>query len=418
MKQAYNILVIDFQYITEERNDYLSRSVDKLWTREFVLVSLINFIIMLSMFLLLVTIGGYAVEHYHVSTSTAGLVSGIFIVGSLFGRFWAGKYIDIIGQKKTLVIGVIIFVVTTALYFVSFDLTVLITIRLLNGIGCGIASTATGTIAAFITPKKRRGEGISYFSMSAVMATAVGPFLGMFLLQFITFRQLFIFCLALALVATFMLPSIKVNEDLEGLKSQAPKGLHISNFIDTNAIPIAIVVLICCTAYSSVLSFISFFAKENNMVTAGSFFFLAYAIVVLLSRPFTGRLMDTRGTNIVMIPAMLSFIAGLFSLSLTHTPMMLIISAMLLGFGYGNFLSIAQAAAVKRTEPEKIGLATSTFFIFLDFALGFGPYLLGIFIPIIGLHELYFYMGIVVVIGMIVYFILHGRKAHIYDALT
>ncbi|WP_414045159.1 MFS transporter [Macrococcus equi] len=396
----------------------MSRSVDKLWTREFVLVSLINFIIMLSMFLLLVTIGGYAVEHYHVATSTAGLVSGIFIVGSLFGRFWAGKYIEIIGQKKILVIGVIIFTITTALYFVSFDLTILIIVRLLNGIGCGIASTATGTIAAFITPKKRRGEGISYFSMSAVMATAVGPFLGMFLLQFISFRQLFIFCLALALIALFMLPVIKVNENLEGLKAQSPKGLHISNFIDMNAIPIAIVVLVCCTAYSSVLSFISFFAKENHLVTAGSFFFLAYAIVILLSRPFTGRLMDTRGTNIVMIPAMISFIAGLLTLSITHSSTMLIISAMLLGFGYGNFLSIAQAIAVKRTEPKKIGLATSTYFIFLDFALGFGPYLLGIFIPMIGLHGLYFYMAIVVLIGMFLYFLLHGRKAHMYDSLN
>ncbi|MCU7556989.1 MFS transporter [Macrococcus capreoli] len=396
----------------------MSHSVDKLWTLEFILVSLINFIIMLSMFLLLVTIGGYAVEHYHVSTSTAGLVSGIFIVGSLFGRFWAGKYIDILGQKKTLVIGVFIFTITTALYFASFDLTVLIIVRLLNGVGCGVASTATGTIAAFITPKRRRGEGISYFSMSAVMATAVGPFLGMFLLQFISFRQLFIFCLALALIALFMLPIIKVNEDLESLKSQSPNGLHISNFIDINAIPIAIVVLICCTAYSSVLSFISFFAKENNLVTAGSFFFLAYAIVVLISRPFTGRLMDTRGTNIVMIPALISFVAGLFTLSLTHSAFMLIISAMLLGFGYGNFLSIAQAIAVKRTEPKKIGLATSTFFIFLDFALGFGPYLLGIFIPIIGLHGLYFYMSLVVIFGMIVYFILHGKNAHKYDALN
>lgn len=393
----------------------MSHSIDKLWTREFILVSLINFIIMLSMFLLLVTIGGYAVEHYHVSKSTAGLVSGIFIVGSLFGRFWAGKYIEILGQKKTLVIGVIIFVITTALYFVSFDLTVLIIVRLLNGVGCGVASTATGTIAAFVTPKKRRGEGISYFSMSAVMATAVGPFLGMFLLQFITFRQLFIFCLALALVALIMLPVIIIDEDVESLKSQADRSLHISNFIDPNAVPIGLVVLICCTAYSSVLSFISFFAKENDLVTAGSFFFLAYAIFVLISRPFTGRIMDTRGTNIVMIPSMIAFILGLFALSITHTPFMLIVSAILLGLGYGNFLSIAQAAAVKRTDPKKIGLATSTFFIFLDFALGFGPYVLGVFIPMIGLHGLYFYMSLLVVAGMIAYYFLHGKKAAFYD---
>ncbi|UOB20677.1 MFS transporter [Macrococcus armenti] len=388
---------------------------EKLWTKPFIMVSLINFILMLSMFLLLVTIGGYAVDEYNVSTSTAGLVSGIFIVGSLFGRFWAGKSIDVYGQKQVLIIGVIIFVVTTALYFVSFNLTLLLIVRFLNGMGNGIASTATGTIAAFITPMKRRGEGISYFSMSTVMATAIGPFLGLSLLQVISFRQLFVFCLILAIIGLIMLPQVTVNQDVKRLTSSSPSGFNIKEYIDVNAIPIALVVLICCTAYSSVLSFISFFAKENNLITAGSFFFLTYAIVVLISRPVTGKLMDNKGTNIVMYPALIAYFSGLLTLSFTHTSWMLILSAALLGFGYGNFQSIAQAIAVKVTDHEKMGLATSTYFIFLDFALGFGPYILGIFIPAIGLHGLYRYLSFFVIIGIVAYYFLHGRKAHLYN---
>ncbi|WP_254250082.1 MFS transporter [Macrococcus equipercicus] len=387
---------------------------EPLWTKNFILVSMTNFIIMLSMYLLLVTIGGYAVTEYHVSTSLAGLVSGIFIVGSLFGRFWAGKYIDILGQKKILIIGGLIFTITTALYFLSFNLPLLIIVRLLNGIGSGIASTATGTIAAFITPVNRRGEGISYFSMSTVLSTAIGPFLGMFLLQFISYQQLFIICLIIAVIALILIPMIKIAPHIEPVKSNMPKGLHISDFIDKNALPIGFVVLITCTAYSSVLSFISFFTKENDLVTAGSFFFLVYAITVLLSRPVTGRMMDTKGTNIVMIPSFISFIIGLVLLSLTHNALLLWISAIFIGFGYGNFQSIAQAIAVKVTEPHKIGLATSTFFIFLDFALGFGPYALGSIIPSTGMHGLYAIMSIVVIIGLIAYLLLHGKKAHLY----
>ncbi|TDM12896.1 MFS transporter [Macrococcus lamae] len=387
---------------------------EPLWTKNFILVSLTNFIIMLSMYLLLVTIGGYAVSEYHVSTSLAGLVSGIFIVGSLFGRFWAGKYIDILGQKKILVIGGIIFTATTALYFLSSNLPLLLAARFLNGIGSGIASTATGTIAAFITPVDRRGEGISYFSMSTVLSTAIGPFLGMFLLQFITYQQLFIICFIIAVVALSFIPLIKIAPHIEPVKSNMPKGFHLGDFIDKNALPIGIVVLITCTAYSSVLSFISFFTKENNLVTAGSFFFLVYAITVLISRPITGRMMDTKGTNVVMIPSFISFIIGLALLSITHNALLLWISAVFIGFGYGNFQSIAQATAVKVTEPHKIGLATSTFFICLDFALGFGPYVLGAVIPTTGMHGLYGVMSFVVVIGLIAYIFLHGKKAHLY----
>lgn len=416
MLKLYKLLTMHSQQLKllKIRKDLLYLE-EKLWTKPFIMVSLINFILMLSMFLLLVTIGGYAVDEYHVSTSTAGLVSGIFIVGSLFGRFWAGKNIDVYGQKKVLIIGVIIFTITTALYFTSFNLTLLLLVRFLNGIGNGIASTATGTIAAFITPMKRRGEGISYFSMSTVMATAIGPFLGLSLLQIITFRQLFIFCLVLAMIGLLLLPQVTVNQEVKRLHSNAPSGFSIKDYIDINAIPISIVVLICCTAYSSVLSFISFFAKENNLITAGSFFFLTYAGVVLVSRPITGKLMDNRGTNIVMYPALVSYFLGLLTLSFTHSSWMLILSAAFLGFGYGNFQSIAQAIAVKVTDHEKMGLATSTYFIFLDFALGFGPYILGIFIPIIGLHGLYGYMSIFVIIGGIAYYLLHGRKAHLYS---
>lgn len=116
-----------------------------------------------------------------------------------------------------------------------------------------------------------------------------------------------------------------------------------------------------------------------------------------------------------MYPALIAYFSGLLTLSFTHTSWMLILSAALLGFGYGNFQSIAQAIAVKVTDHEKMGLATSTYFIFLDFALGFGPYILGIFIPAIGLHGLYRYLSFFVIIGIVAYYFLHGRKAHLYN---
>lgn len=388
---------------------------EKLWSKSFILVSLVNFIIMLSMYLLLVTIGGYAVDEYSVSKSLAGLVSGIFIIGSLFGRLYAGKYISILGQKKILIIGTLIFLFTTLLYLVTFNLSILFIVRFINGIGSGIASTATGTIAALVTPMNRRGEGISYFSMSTVMATAVGPFLGLMLLQYIAFSSLFIICSVIALLAVVMLPLIQVTEQEPIAPTTKIKALALSQFIDKNALPIGFVVLVICTAYSSVLSFISFFTKENDLVQTGSFFFLAYAIIVLLSRPVTGKLLDSKGTNIVMIPSLVSFIIGLLLLSVTHNSFILLLSAIFIGLGYGNFQSIAQAIAVKVTEPSKIGLATSTFYIFLDFALGFGPYLLGFVIPTTGMHGLYLTMAILVVFGLALYMIIYGKKAHVYD---
>lgn len=40
-------------------------------------------------------------------------------------------------------------------------------------------------------------------------------------------------------------------------------------------------------AYSGLLSFIPVYAKEQGMVEASSYFFVIYAIMIVISRPFT-----------------------------------------------------------------------------------------------------------------------------------
>lgn len=105
--------------------------------------------------------GVYAAEEFNASASESGLVVGIFIVGALIGRLFIGRYIEKFGQKTTLFIGVIIFILATALYFFNFGIGFLLLNRFIHGIGLGFASTATGTIVAQIIPAERKGEGIA-----------------------------------------------------------------------------------------------------------------------------------------------------------------------------------------------------------------------------------------------------------------
>lgn len=73
---------------------------EPIWTKDFIIVSIINFVSILMFFLLMVTISSYAVDTYHVSTSIAGLVSSIFIIGSLIGRLGAGVLSAISGHRR------------------------------------------------------------------------------------------------------------------------------------------------------------------------------------------------------------------------------------------------------------------------------------------------------------------------------
>lgn len=384
----------------------------KLWTKDFINISIINFILMLAMYLLMVTMAPFAVEQYGASTSMAGLVSGIFIIGTLIARIFSGGLIGKIGSKRMLFIGLIVSSIATAFYFGSTNMPLLLANRLFHGIGLGIASTATGTMIAQAIPASRRGEGIGYFSMSTVLATAIGPFFGIFMSQHYPFKMLFVLCLVLSIATLAMY--FFVNETVKvstGRKGEATKRMSLSGFIEGKALPISIITLFAALAYSGVLSFISFYAKEIKLVETASFFFLVYALVVLVSRPFSGKLLDVKGAKFIVIPSLVFFAIGMIVLSQAHSGIMLLLAGAILGLGYGNFQSCAQAVALKGVSVERIGIATSTFYIFLDSGLGFGPYFLGAVVPRLGYRGMYEVLTIVILLSLVAFVLLfRGRK--------
>ncbi|ARJ38881.1 MFS transporter [Sporosarcina sp. P21c] len=373
-----------------------------IWTKDFIVTSIINFFLMLVMYLLIVTIAPYSVKEYGVSTSVAGLVSGIFIIGTLIARLAVGGLIEKVGSRNILLIGLLVTVLASAFYFGAVNLPLLMANRFFHGVGLGISSTATGTMVAQMLPPSRRGEGIGYFSLSTVLATAVGPFFGIFLSQHYHFNVLFTFCLILSIGCAAMFMFVKKTPTVMPKKNvqATAKKLGIRGLFEVRALPIAFVTLLAAIAYSGVLSFISFYAEEINLVSAASFFFLVYAIAVLLSRPYTGKLLDVKGNKFVVYPSLLIFAGGLLLLSEASAGWMLLLAGGVLGLGFGNFQSCAQAIALQGVKPERLGVATSTFFIFLDFGFGFGPYVLGLLVPIIGYQQLYLVLMVVVLIAL------------------
>ncbi|WP_425917510.1 MFS transporter [Acinetobacter sp. TSRC1-2] len=387
-----------------------------LWSRNFILVSAINFQLVLTFYLLVVVIVGYAVAELGATTAQAGLVSGLFIVGTLIGRLFVGKFLERFGGKTTLIVGLTGFLIFSGFYFMKFDVGMLLLVRFMHGFMMGMVSTVLGTIIAQILPPTRRGEGIGYYSMSSTLGTAIGPFLAIWMMLHIGYDSIFIVssivavsCLVVALL--IQVPNLAQQNNLLDISVPAEKPSWISQFIEYKALPISFVMLLASVCYSGVLSFINFYAKEIDLVETASFFFLMYAIAILISRPFTGPLLDRKGENIIMYPAFIIMAIAMILLSQVQSSFMLLVCAGLLGFGYGNIQSVCQTVAVKSASIERMGFATSTFFIFLDAGLGFGPYFIGHALDYIDYSQLYFYSAMCVLVCIVVYYLLHGRKA-------
>ena len=173
----------------------------RLWTKDFLVVSSINFLITLIFYSLMVTIAVYAVDEFNASDEPSRTCYGYFYYRDII---WTVIYRTIYRfdwSQENLVYWFTLFYVNAILYFVNFGLTFLLINRLIHGIAIGVASTATGTIVAQTIPATRRGEGIGYYSMSATLATAIGPFIGLFMSQHTSYQMIFIFCLGLGVIS-------------------------------------------------------------------------------------------------------------------------------------------------------------------------------------------------------------------------
>ncbi|RAR40663.1 MFS transporter [Paenibacillus sp. MDMC362] len=384
----------------------MNQTDPKLWTKNFIILSSVNFIMTLIFFLLNATITLYAINEFDASTGQAGIVAGIFIIGSLLGRLFTGRLIH---SKKILMTSLFLLILTTLLYFVHLNVNFLILNRLLNGITVGIISTIVSTVVVFSLPASRKGEGISYFAISTALATGIGPFIGLVLSRNSNFDMIFSLSLLLGIFSLVIAFFLKFPATYKTEKNNR-KGIKISDFVEPKVMPIAIIIFLMTFCFSGIVSYLNIYALELGLIDAASFFFMVYTVFVLISRPFTGRIMDKKGANIIIYPALIIYGVGMFLLSSVNSNFTLLLVGALVALGFGNISSITQAIAINLAEPHRVGLATATFFIFYDLGNGFGPLIIGLVIPATGYSGLYVILGLIVLATLFLYYMLYGKK--------
>ncbi|MGG5341907.1 MFS transporter [Enterococcus sp. AZ192] len=386
---------------------------EKLFNKGFISITLINFIVYLVYYLLMVIIAVIAQDTLHATLGQAGLASGIYIIGTLIARLFMGKTLELIGRKAILRYGALFYLLTTIAYLYIPNIGILYLVRLLNGFGYGAVSTATNAIVTAYIPKSRHGEGINYYGLSTSLAAAIGPFIGMVLLNTMNFYFIILFSIVLILLTTiacFIFPVKNIQLTPEHRASLSR--WNLDSFIEKKVLFISSIAFLMGLSYSSVLSFLSSYAKAIDLVSASSFFFVVYALVITATRPLSGRIFDARGENAVMYPSFIFLTAGLLFLSITTSSWILFVAGGLIGLGYGTFMSNGQAICLKASpNSHRIGIALSTYFIGLDLGLGVGPYILGELRSFLTFQEMYFVAAMIPVACTILYALFYRSKA-------
>lgn len=386
-------------------------SKPKLWTKDFISISFSNFFLFSTFYFLLVTLPIFTLNTFHSSASQAGLMTTVFLLSAIISRPFAGKWIEQSGFRPALFTALIIFMASSLLYFFPKSMNTFFMLRFLHGIGFGMATTAAGAIVANIIPDSRRGEGMGYFIMSTNLAMVIGPFVGLTAIQKWGATALFIISAVSALAALLTGLSVKVPKlERHHSDEQSQQRFSFKNYFETAAVPISIAGAFFAIIYSSILSFVSVYANEIHLGSVSSFFFVVYAIILLLSRPFTGKWFDLYGANVIVFPSIVLFAAGMYVLSQSAAAGSFLFSAGLIGLGWGTIFPIFQTIAVQDAPPHRRGLATATFLSIYDTGVGLGSFVVGAIVTTIGYSSFYLISSFYVLVGVLLYYFLHSRK--------
>ncbi|WP_462411166.1 MFS transporter [Neobacillus sp. Marseille-QA0830] len=382
----------------------------KLWTKDFISISSSNFFVFLTFYILLVTLPSYALDELHSSASQAGLMTTIFLLSAIISRPLAGQWLERAGNKKVLMTALILFAAASPLYFIPDNVVGFLVIRLLHGVGFGMATTAVGAIVADIIPASRRGEGMGYFVLSTNMAMVLGPFVGLMTIQHWGPKMVFILSVIVAFGSLLAGLSVKVQKPEEPSKIEVLSSFSFRGLFEASAVPIAIVGSFFAIVYSALLSFVSIYAIEIHVEEVSSLFFVVYAVILLMSRPFTGKWLDQYGPNVISYPCIFLFAIGMFVLSQSTGQVMFLVSAGLIGLGWGTLFPTFQTIAIQNAEPRKRGLATATFLSIYDIGVALGSFLVGVIAAHMDYSSLYFLFAFYVLIGVILFYFLHTKR--------
>lgn len=376
--------------------------MQKLWTREFVITTLANFVNACNFYLLMVITSGYAIDHFGTDSGVAGLVAGMFVVGALASRLVAGRMLGLLTYKRTLIIGLIIALVSSLFYALAPTVEIFIFIRTLHGFGFGIIVSATSTIVADIVPTDRIGRGMGYFQLSATLATAVGPFVAIFLSELGDYTLIFFICSGLLALTLALVPSLKLQAiTLSAEERKTLQGFKLKSIIEMPVVPVSTLATLMYLSYAAIVAFLALFTREIDLTGAASWFFLTYAAIILVTRPFVSRVFDRRGLLPVIFPALVTLALGFVLLSQMHNLAMLIVAGVIIGLGQGAIQGTTLATVAKITPSHRKGVATTTYYLMADVGYSLGPILAGLLLPFSGYRGLYLLMGGVILCTLV-----------------
>jgi MFS family permease len=297
-----------------------------------------------------------------------GLAMGAFMLSAVIFRPIVGGLLDRFGRRPFIVWGLLFFTLAMGMYDWIGGIVVLMGLRIFHGMSWAVSTTAILTAITDMIPAARRGEGMGWFSTSMTLAMAVGPILGIWVAQNLSYHALFLFAVGLSAAALLLTFGAK-------MPFRPQSGAKRIELLEKSVLPVTASVFFLFISYGGITTFVPLFA-HSIQVNSGAFF-LVYAATLVLIRPLAGKLSDRHGETFVVVPAFVITILALIALSFSTGWFGVLVSAVLYGIGFGSAQPVLQAATIRLVPTDRKGVANASFTTATDLGIGLGAIMLG-----------------------------------------
>ena len=338
---------------------------DRLFSPRFFVMCGFTFTVFLSAFQLLPT-APFRIHDLGGSTFASGLFLGFLTYASAFSAPLTGAISDRIGRRRTLVVASGVILLCAIGYALTTSYRVMLALVVVHGVFWSGLLSASAAYMTNLLPERRRAEGIGYWGMSTVAAVAVAPPIAFWLMQHGGWRWVCVSCGSL----NVLMGAIAWTLDDDHSPTPQPTNLPTS-LIEWRVLVLSLTLFLYSFGYGAITSFSALYADAIG-VSPKSLYLTVLAVVILLTRPFSGGLADRIGYRRVFMPCLVLIATGLGVLATGSTRGSLVASAIVFGVGFGTAYPVFVAYVMRDVTAARRGAAFGAILAAFDTGIGTG----------------------------------------------
>ena len=350
-----------------------------MYSKDIILVLAATFFYMSSPMLVTPLITGFT-ESIGGSAAVMGFVGGLMNLCSLFCRPFAGNLADRLSKYRVSLIGAVFMSLACIGYILAPNEAVVVTARIINGIGFACCSVCMATWMSNMLPKEKIGSGMGVYGTMNALGMAVAPAIGVSVYQRFGYRIAFCIALVFSIAIIIVIQFIKdkgnpvQTEKTENIKPAGEITVKPRlQVVDVKVLPIAFIIMLFAIPYCATQSFLVTYAEVQNLPVTVSMFFPTYAIVLIVLRLTLRNLFDKLPFRVFLLSSCICELLAILLLAGMRNNIMMMLASVFLAGGYGIMSSVCQSTAMLLAGRAKRGLANSTYYIGVDLGMTLGP---------------------------------------------